>query len=229
MTTQILYTTGVTLYGKTVKDSLPWGDDDTAITENVTFPGLYPTIATAPFIYLQAGGSPDASDTFLFDAREEHYGTAEGGDLYHQRRVHAWDWENATLLDRVKALYAATGMIDKFGFIGDKVEDDQGLEFPRDRTKSDDTVVQIGGTAGVPVEIENAAYLIADALLGGRDPQEEFESLRVKSETIAGIRTEFESGRVPMEHVSNLIPSSAAWALIRPFLNIERSFDVNKA
>ena len=120
-------------------------------------------------------------------------------------------------------------MIDKFQFIGHKVVTTQNLEFPRDRTKKDDTVVLIGGTAGVPESIENAAYLIADALLSGRDPQLDFESLHVKSETVAGIRTEFESGRVPMEHVSNLIPSSAAWALIRPFLHIAQSFDVNKA
>ncbi len=229
MTINVLYTESSTLYGKTDKGSLPWGDDDTAITENVTYPGLYPTIATAPFIYLQAGGSPDATDTFLFDAREQHYGSAAGGDLFHQRRINAFDWEDATLEDKVKALYDATGMIDKFQFIGDKVVSTQGLEFPRDRTKRDDTVVLIGGTSGVPVSIENAAYLISDALIGGRDPQSDFDSLRVKSETIAGIRTEFESARVPSEHIANLVPSPAAWALIRPFLHIADSFVMNKA
>ena len=227
--TNVLHTTGLTLYGKTVKGSLPWTGDLTPITESTTHPGLYPIAVNRSFIYSQKGGSPNENaDTFLFDANEEHYGTAAKGDLFHQRRVHAFDWEAATLEDKVKALYAATGMIDKFSFIGDKVVDTQALEFPRDRTKSDDTVVLIGGTAGVPTNIENAAYLIADSLLSGRDPQVDFESLRVKSETVAGIRTEFEGARVPMDHIANLIPSSAAWALILPFLHISTKFDVNK-
>jgi hypothetical protein len=225
----VLYTAGVTLYGKAVKASTPWATDVVAITENPSYPGLYPTLTANPFIYLQAAGSPADSDTFLFDSREQHYGDVTDGDLFHQRRIHSWDWENATIEDKCKALYAATGMIDKFSFIGVLVEDTQGLEFPRTRTLTDGTVCEIGGTDGVPDNIAAAAFLIADALLGGRDPQEDFESLRVKSETVSGIRTEFESARTPSDHVSNLVPSASAWALILPFLNIDTAFTMNKA
>lgn len=227
-TKHILYTTGLTLYGKAVKDSTPWASDVTAITEDVAYAGVYPAITTAPHIYIQAGVSPADSDTYLFDCREQYYGSIDDGDLYFMRRVHKWDWENATTRDKLEALYNAQQEIDKFCFAGDKADSTQSLMFPRTRTAADGTVYEIGGVSTVPVDIDRGAYLICDALVGGRDPQIDFESLGVKSETLGGVRTEFESGRVPPEHVANLVSSASAWALIRPFLLISTTFRVEK-
>ena len=224
----LIYTTGLTLYGKAVVDSTPWGDDAVAITEDVTYAGVYPALEANPYVFIQAGGSPADSDTAIGDVRELYYGTVDAAVLYHVKRVHAWDWDNAVLIDRVKALYTATQAIEKFNFIGRKTVATQELQFPRTRTDNDGTVNLVGGVTGVPVSIEYAVYLIADALVGGRDPQADFESTNVKVETFGPVRTEFATDKGPQQHIANLIPSPSAWALILPFLGISTSFSQNK-
>jgi hypothetical protein len=221
---RLFYTAAVTLYGAATKVA----GAGTALTEDGTYPGVYEGDTATPYVYHQAGGSPATSDAFVAKIDEVHYGTIEGGDLYHQTRVHAWDWENATTEDKLKALYTATQAMDKFCFVGVKTDDDQGLEFPRTRTLSDGTVNLIGGVAGIPSGVVDAAYLIADALVGGRDPQADFESQNVKVETFGPVRTEFATNRAPQQHIANLIPSASAWALILPFLGISTSFTVDK-
>lgn len=228
-TKYIITTTGLTLYGKAAKDSTPWAADVAAITEDAAADGLYPAQESHPFIYVQAGASPADSDEFLLDCRESYYGSVPAGDAFASTRVHSWDWSNNSVVDRVKALYTATDIIDKFSFVGHKTVSTQGLEFPRTRTLPDETVALIGGVSTVPKEIERAAYLIADALLGGRDPQADFESQNVKVETFGPIRTEFATDKGPMQHIANLVPSPAAWALIFPFLGISTSFRVGKS
>jgi len=222
----IIYTSGETLYGT---DELG-GGSTIGITEDTGFSGLYPATESSPFVYLQAGGSPDpATDTLIGDAREFYYGTVAEGDFYHIPRMHSWDWTNATTYDKVRSLYSAKNLMDKFNYIGDKVDEAQGLEFPRTRTLYDGTVCEIGGTSGIPMNIKTAAYLIGEALLGGRDPEADFEAQNVKVETFGPVRTEFATDKGPMQHIANMIPSPAAWALIRPFLKISTSFSVKKA
>lgn len=227
-TKHLIYTTGLTLYGKAVEASEPWASDVSAITEDATYAGIYPADTAAPHIYVQAGGSPASGDEYLGDVREFYYGSVAGGDLYHATRFHSWDWTNATLEDKVRALYTATHAVDKFKFVGTKTVATQGLEFPRTRTRSDGTVCLIGGVADVPPQIPTACYLICEALLSGRDPEADFESQNVKVETFGAIRTEFATNVGPMEHIANLIPSPSAWALVLPFLSISRTFEVNK-
>lgn len=223
----LIYTTGQTLYGSDLEGSA--STSTSAITENVTYAGLYPIDSAHPFVYLQAGGSPDpANDVLLADANDLYYGSVAAGDLFHAVRVHSWDWNNATVLDKTKALYHAEQLIDRFAFTGEKTDSDQDLEFPRTRTLDDGTVCLIGGSAGIPTSIEQAAYLIADALLGGRDPQADFEALNVKVETFGPVRTEFDTSRNAKNHVANLIPSPGAWALILPFLAVSSAFTQKK-
>jgi len=228
MTKYIIAPTGLTLYGKAVVDSTPWADDAVAITEDVGLPGVYPALLSSKFVYAQAGASPVDSDAFLLDASQEYYGAVTAGDLFHSRRTHSYDWNNSPLDDKVRALYTATELIEKFNFVGTKTEPSQTLAFPRTRTRSDGVVCLIGGVSGVPVEIERAIYLIADALLGGRDPQSDFESQNVKVETFGPVRTEFATDKGPMQHIANLVPSPSAWALILPFLGISTGFRVGK-
>lgn len=221
----IIYTTGATLYAHSTATA---GTATETLTEDVTYNGLYPKAAANPYVFVQAGGAPASSDNLLLDASDLYYGSLSGGDLFHAVRVHSWDWNNATVEDKTKALYHAQQLIDRFAFTGVKTDSDQVLEFPRNRTLSDGTVCLIGGSAGIPTSIEQAAYLIADALLGGRDPQADFEALNVKVETFGPVRTEFDTRRNAKNHVANLIPSPSAWALILPFLASASSFTQKK-
>ncbi len=221
----IIYTSGATLYAHSTTTP---GTATETLTESGTYAGLYPKAAGNQYVFVQAGASPDPSDTLLLDADDLYYGSVAAGDLFHAVRIHSWDWNNATPEDKTKALYHAQQLMDRFAYVGEKTDSDQLLEFPRTRTLDDGTVCLIGGSAGIPTSIEQAAYLIADALLGGRDPQADFEALNVKVETFGPVRTEFDTSRSAKGHVSNLIPSPSAWALILPYLNVSTSFDHKK-
>ena len=226
-TKHVIYTTGLTLYGSDLEGSASTATS--AITEDVTYDGLYPGDTAYPFVYVQAGGSPaPATDTLVANLGDLYYGSAADGDLYHATRIHSWDYNNATVLDKVKALYTAQQLIDRFAFTGSKTVSTQSLEFPRTRTLDDGTVCLISGSAGIPTGIEQAAFLIADALLSGRDPQGDFESLNIKVETFGPVRTEFDTSRNVKNHVANLIPSPEAWSLILPFLRVSSAFTQKK-
>lgn len=224
--TYILYTPATSLYSKASLTASPWGSDATDLVE--TQAGLFDVDAAAPYIFVGTAGAAASTDDAVGVVGDIIYGDIIPGDLFVQQRLHAWDWENAGTLDKLKALYYATQLINQFNFIGCKTVSTQYLEFPRTRVDANDVTQLIGGTALIPVEIEEAAYLIADALLSGRDPELDFESLRAKVETFGPVRTEFATGVGPPEHMANLIPSPAAWAKIKPFVEISTSFDVIK-
>ncbi len=209
----MIYPAGSSLYGKATNVS----GGGTALTEVADT--LYLGDSSLPYIF-------DASDdTLVGRLDQQHYGTVKSGDRYHLTRMHAYDWNNATTVDKVTALYTATHLMDKFNFIGSKTDSDQELEFPRVNSDGD----PIGGIAAVPANIQKAAYLIADVLLSGRDPQADFEAQNVKVETFGPVRTEYATDKGPMQHTSNMIPSPSAWALILPFLGISTGFSVNKS
>jgi hypothetical protein len=118
----------------------------------------------------------------------------------------------------------ATQLIDALAYKGDKHSvyaipdsdpDDtmieqanasQLTEFPRDRDEV------------VPNEVRKACYLIAYALLDGKIPELELESLDVVSQGYSSVRTTYNRTQNPHEHTINMIPSVEAWNLLRPFL-----------
>ena len=129
--------------------------------------------------------------------------------------------------NREKALIAARGIIDSLNYKGIKHsvytlcgssdlgrrEDDiraaeasQPLEFPR----GDDTTV--------PEAIRIAEYEIAYALLDGKDPELELENLAISAMGYGAVKTSYERSQLPIEHIINMVPSSVAWRLLRPFL-----------
>ena len=213
----VLYTEGASLYGVATNTA----GSGTALTE--VQDGLYLADSTKPYIF------NDADDSLVMKADDVKYGTVAEGDLFHMKRMHSWDWSQATTFDKVRSLYTATMLMEKFNFIGVKTDSDQGLEFPRTRTDNDGTAHLIGGTAGIPTAMKEAAYLIAEALLSGRSPEDDFESQNIKVETFGPVRTEYATDKGPMQHTANMIPSPSAWALMRPFLEISTSFGVNRA
>jgi hypothetical protein len=161
------------------------------------------------------------------------YGTVEEADEYFANRLHEFAWTAASPDDRRKALIAARRLIDGLNFKGSKhsvatldaaatpaaaqdAETAQPLEFPR----GDDTVV--------PEEIRRAEYEIAHSLLDNKDPELELETLAVTSTSYSGVRTSYERGMLPIEHLINLIPNALAWRLLRPFLRDEDAIKLSR-
>ncbi len=154
------------------------------------------------------------------------YGTLDEADEYFANRLHETAWTEASANDRRKALIAARGIIDGLNYKGNKhsvytllqanpsatqdeiraSEASQPLEFPR------------GAHAEVPEAIRVASYEIAYALLDGKDPELELENLAVNSMGYGAVKTSYERSQLPIEHIVNLVPSSVAWRLLKPFL-----------
>lgn len=162
-----------------------------------------------------------------------YYGTINDANEYFANRLYSDAWLNAAVTDRPKALIAATRIIDTLNFKGDKAavyawdlanpngtpggteandriaDASQPLQFPRD----DDTAV--------PDDICRACYEIAIALLDGKDPEIELENLRVNTESYGGTRTAYGTDLTYVQHLINMIPSSLAWRILRPYLRDE--------
>ncbi len=152
---------------------------------------------------------------------------------YFAQRLHETAWTGASDTDREKALIAARGVIDTLNYKGYKhsvytllaanpsatqeqiqaAEAAQALEFPR------------GADTTVPEAIRIAGYEIAYALLDGKDPELELENLAVTSMGYGAVKAAYERSQLPIEHIINLVPSSVAWRLLKPFL---RDSDVLK-
>jgi len=155
-----------------------------------------------------------------------YYGTLVEADSYFASRLHERAWFDADPADRPKALWAATQIIDALNYKGNKhsvytlllanpsasqdeiraAEASQPLEFPR------------GADTTVPEAVRIAAFEIAHALLDGKDPELELENLAVNSMGYGAVKTSYERSQLPIEHIVNMVPSSVAWRLLKPFL-----------
>lgn len=167
----------------------------------------------------------------------EYYGTVEEGNEYFAARLHSKGWSRANADRRQKALVEATSLIEGLNYKGHKhavyellqvnpladadeiadAEASQPLQFPR------------GPDTEVPLDIRQAVYLIADALLNNRDPEMELEHLSRTSIGISSVRSTYNRDQVPPEHTLNMIPSAVAWRLIRPYLRDDMSVRVYRA
>jgi hypothetical protein len=167
------------------------------------------------------------------------YGTLNEANTYFASRLFTFAWDDASVADRNKALQHATDLIDQFAYVGQKYAVDvlygtdeapltpteeeiraaelsQELEFPR------------GDSAVIPTEIEHANYLIAKALLDGRNPEMDLEALATKATTYGDVRTQYNRNGNILDHVQHLIPSPQAWNLLRPFLRRRNTFYVKR-
>ena len=157
------------------------------------------------------------------------YGSLDEADTYFENRLHETAWTSATSANRRKALIAARAIVDALNYKGVKhgvhmlyglgletsggsqddiraAEASQPLEFPR------------GADTEVPEAIRIAEYEIAYALLDGKDPELELENLAVSAMGYGAVKTSYERSQLPIEHIVNLVPSSVAWRLLKPFL-----------
>lgn len=167
---------------------------------------------------------------------QDYYGTLLEAEDYFAGRLHEQAWTGAAVVDRPRALRAATRILDTLNYKGYKstvyalldgdpcatdaqiraAEAAQVLEFPR----GDDTEV--------PEAIRIACYEIAHSLLDGKDPELELENLGIMSSGLSSVRTTYNRAQVPIEHLINGVPNAMAWRLVRPFLRDEDALRLSR-
>jgi len=138
------------------------------------------------------------------------YGSVEKADNFFSWLLEGQRW-TATLDRRKKmqALVSATKLIERLNFAGTKASASQDLQFPR------------GTDTLVPVEIEEATYEVALALLKGIDPDTERDNLSATVQAYGSVRTEYDRTSLPPYIVAG-IPSQTAWIKLLPFLEARR-------
>jgi len=145
----------------------------------------------------------------------DSYCTEAECDTYMAGRLNSDSWDDATELNRVKALATATRYIDRLNFLGEKADDEQTLQFPR------------YADTEVPQDIKDACSEIALSLLDGVDPELEFENLSMVSQGYSNVRSTYDRS-IPAEHVLAGIPSVAAWRYLKAYLRDSLSFDISR-
>lgn len=166
----------------------------------------------------------------------EHYGSIVGANAFFASRLHSYDWEMATVLDRTKALNQATEIINQFNYLGEKysvnalkaANPKASCEEIRLANLSQENEFPRGTVNQVPVEIEKACYLIAKALLAGRDPDADLESLSTQAASYGGMRTTYDRSAETMDHVRHLVPSPQAFYLLLPFFREDKEFTLKR-
>lgn len=163
------------------------------------------------------------------------YGSVSEGDTFFEGELHTYDWDTASNADKTKALTVASRLIDQFEYAEQKYTID-ALGDPDNYTEAAwEAAVQAanasqphefprGDVNTVPTEIEQAAYLIAKALLSGRDPEMDLETQTNKNTRYGQLSSSRDVAGNTLEHISHLIPSPRAWNLIRPFLRDRDTF-----
>ena len=134
------------------------------------------------------------------------YGTVEAADNYFATMLEGQRWEYTSRLQKVRALSSATKRIDRLNFKGVQTDPAQPLQFPRGM----DTVV--------PVEVEQACYELALALLSGVDPNTEVDNLSATVQAYGPLRSEFDRSSI-LPYVRAGIPSLTAWTFLYPFID----------
>ena len=135
---------------------------------------------------------------------------------YFAERLNSDEWDNTSDDRRLKALYMATRIIDRFNYVGEKTDESQEHQFPR------------GGDVDVPDTIKEACCEIALKLLEDIDPDMEFENIPVLGHTFATVRNTYDRSFVP-EHVAAGVPSPTAWKLLLPYLRDVRGISIVRA
>jgi hypothetical protein len=133
------------------------------------------------------------------------YGTLEEADNYFSTMLEGQRWLYTERLKRLQALVSATKRIDRLNFVGDKADEDQQLQFPR------------GTDTAVPVDIRQATFELALALLKGVDPDTEADNLSIVTQAYGGLRSEYDRS-FAQPNIRAGIPSQTAWNLLYPYL-----------
>lgn len=134
------------------------------------------------------------------------YETIANADEYFiNQRLDSSLWINTPENQRQAALYQATRYIDRLNFLGEKTDEEQELEFPRD----DDT--------DIPQDIKYACMEIAFALLDGRDVEIEAEQVGEQAASLGPASLRVDPSMMN-EAKAHGIPSIVAWRYLKPYL-----------
>ena len=134
---------------------------------------------------------------------------------YFADRLNTESWDDSTDTNRLKALKQATRAIDHLNFVGERSSQDQENQFPRDDDIS------------VPQDIKNACAELALSLLGGIDPDVEYENLFATRFEFANAKVSYDRGSVPLHIVAGIV-SLTAWRYLVPYLRDTQSVRINK-
>lgn len=145
-----------------------------------------------------------------------YYGNISEANVYFNSKLYRDLWFTTDPDLQIKALCDATERIDRLNFAGNKSDDNQALQFPRN------------GSADVPTNIKRATFELAFQLLDGRDPELEYTLLRRVSTGIGPGRNVNDTNIVP-KHIVNGIPSTLAWSYIKPFLRDRNSIALKRS
>lgn len=138
-----------------------------------------------------------------------NYGSVNDADLFFSGMVNTQAWDSASTVDRLKSLKQATRIIDRLNFAGEKTDENQVLQFPRDASTS------------VPDDIKIACYHIAIMLLDDYDQEIESEKLMTNMNKYQSVQSYYDRSFIPEYKVAG-IPSAIAWGYLKPYLRDSR-------
>lgn len=144
----------------------------------------------------------------------DYYGSVLEGDTYFNNILSNDSWITATNPIKRVAIIQASLQIDTYNYRGDKKYENQILQFPRDFQ------------ASVPDNVLYATFELANQIIKGRDRELVSNTLGVKRDRFDRIETEYDP-RFVSEPTRNQMPSSAAWAYLKPYFRnpIDISFE----
>lgn len=148
------------------------------------------------------------------NAKTSYLNTSDA-QLYFNGRLNTDDWDDASDVDKTKALIQATTDIDKLQYRGEKSVYQQEHEFPRAWIVQLLEEIQYD-TDLVPFAIKYAVCEQALALLGGWDVTQEIDGLSTVSSGYSTVKIAFDRTDIPMHLRCGLCPQ--AWQFILPFL-----------
>ena len=138
-------------------------------------------------------------------------------DQFFAERLKSDGWDNASAADKTASLKMATRLLNDLHYIGQKTDEEQDNEWPRDANP-------------IPFQIKQATAEVALALLNGFDPDTlEQQSQGKTSESTGDASVSYGADGLRALTKRNLgLPSPSAARLIRPFIIDRREFRLDR-
>ena len=143
------------------------------------------------------------------------YLTIIEAQTYFNTRLHTQPWDCAIDDEKTKALAMASKIIDRLNYEGEKTNEAQVNQFPRD------------ADILVPQDIMDATTEIALSLLDGVDPELEFENLAMITQQYGTIKSTYDRS-INQEYKMAGVPSMTAWRMLKPYLRDSQGIDLNR-
>ncbi len=142
------------------------------------------------------------------------------GNAYFLQRVGSEDWTGATDADKDAALAEATRLMDLLPLVGNKQDNAQVREFPRD----------VDDGTEVDTEVVNACCEVALALLQGNTLDQLSESVGLTAEGTGDASASYAGERGAMALVDDSfgLPSPTAARQLAPWIEDPREIDITR-